>query len=262
MRIRSVGHALFAVSMIGLGVIGLSRGRFTPTWSGVPIGVPGRTAIAYLCAIILLLTGIGLLWRRTALLASRVLLVSFVIWMIFVRLPRFFFAPTAVDTWWAVGDTAAMIAAAGVLYVWFADSGEKALRTARIFYGIGLIPFGLAHFTNLKDTTPLIPGWLPWHVFWAYFTGAAFIAAGVAIITGVFARLAATLSAFQIGLFTLIVWVPIAMSGAATAPQWTEFLSSWVLTTVGWVVADSYRGMPWLAVGKLRLPVMSAQTAA
>ena len=260
MRIASWGHALFAASMIWLGVAGLSSGHFTPTWSGVPSGLPGRVALAYVCASICLLGGVGLLWERTAAMASRILLGSFLVWLVVVRLPRFVMAPSAVDAWWACGDTAAMIAAAWVLYAWFVGR-EESLRFARIFYGLALIPFGIAHFTNLKDTTPLIPGWLPWHVFWAYFTGAAFIAAGVAIVTGVFARLAATLSVFEIGLFTLIVWMPIVIAGAS-APQWNEFVSSCVLTTVAWVVADSYRGTPWLALGSSRLPVMSAQPAA
>jgi uncharacterized membrane protein YphA (DoxX/SURF4 family) len=153
-----------------------------------------------------------------------------------------------------------MVAATWVLYAWFAGGGEKNLFIARVFYGLALIPFGVAHFTNLKDTTPLIPGWLPLHVFWAYFTGGAFIAAGMAVLTGVFARLAATLSAWEIGLFTLIVWVPTVVAGP-TASQWTEFVTSWVLMAAAWVVADSYRGTPWLAVGKLRLPLMMTRAA-
>jgi uncharacterized membrane protein len=271
MRIASWGHAFFAVTLIGLGMVGLIIGGFTPTWSGVPRGVPAREALAYLCAAIALLCGVGLLWRRTALLAVRVLLAYLLLWLLLVRLPHFFFAPSAIDTWWAPGDSGVMVAAAWVLYVWLAGDqtaqrfsfagGDKGLRIARVFYGLAMIPFGVAHFINLKGTESLVPSWLPWHVSWAYFTGGAFIAAGIAVLSGVYARLGATLSAWQMGLFTLIVWGPVIVTGTANTGQWMEFIESWALTAGAWVVAESYRGTPWFAVGKLRLPIVRTQPA-
>src|SRR4029078_3623405 len=93
-------------------------------------------------------------------------------------------------------------------------AGDKGVRIARSLFGFGLIPIGLAHFIYLDATAPLVPSWLQWPVFWSYFTGGAFIAAGLAMITGVCARLAAVLVTLQIGLLTLLVWVPRIAAGS------------------------------------------------
>jgi hypothetical protein len=49
----------------------------------------------------------------------------------------------------------------------------------------------------------------------------------------------------------LLVWVPIVVAaGPKSAFQWSETVINAALTSGAWVVADSYRGISWLAVGK------------
>jgi len=259
-RIASAGHVAYAAAMIALGVLGLRAGDFVQIWEPVPKWVPARTALAYLCACISLGGGIGLLWQRTAAVAARVVFASLFVWLLVLRLPNLFYQKPLVLVAWSFGSTAVMVAAAWVLSIWFAGerdrqrlgffTDDRGLRIARVLYGLSLIPFGLAHFMYLDATTVLIPGWLPLHTAWAYFTGGAFIAAGLAVMFGVAARLAATLSTLQMGLFGLIVWVPRVVAGTVSDFQWGEFVVTFALTAGAWVVADSYRGTPWLAVGQ------------
>jgi uncharacterized membrane protein len=257
MGIASVGPAVFAVTLVGLGILGLFKREFAPIWEPVPKGAPARSLLIYLCALVPLVSG-GLLWQRAAAAAARVLLAFLLLWLLLLRLPLVAISFT-VSTWYSSCQTAVIVAAAWVLYAWFAGdrdrqrlrfaTGDNGVRIARVLYGLALIPFGLAHFLYLQATAPLVPAWLPAPMAWAYFTGGTFVAAGLAVLVGVYARLAATLSALQIGLFTLLVWVPVVAAGA-NASQRAEFVVSWALTAAAWVVADSYRGLPWLAVGQ------------
>jgi uncharacterized membrane protein len=256
MRIASTGHAVFSATMIGLGIVGLLYPDFVPVWNPFPASVPVRELFLYLGALISLMSGIGLLVPRLAPIAARLLLGTLLLWLLIFRLPNFLHEPLFAACW-TVFPLAVMLAAAWVLYVWFAAdwdhkhlsfvSSNNGLRIARVLYGLSLIFFGIAHFLAVQATTPLVPNWLPAHLFWAYFTGSTFIAAGVAVLIVLYARLAAALSALQIGLFLLLVWIPIVAAGSKVPFQWSETILNAALLAGAWIIAGSYQDTPWRA---------------
>ena len=259
LRIASPGHAVFAAALILVGIVGFIKGDLTSVWDGVPSSWPVvRAPLGYFCALVSVGVGIGLVWQRTATLAARVLFGYLVLWMAVFKLRFIVIAPLNEIVYQTNGVTAIYVAAAWVLYSWFAGdwdrqhlafvTSDKGVRIARLLYGLALIGLGFSHFAFLKNTYTLVPAWLPWHVGWAYFTGATYLAAAAGILLGVFPRLATLLVTLQIAGFTLLVWPPLALAGTITAFQWNEFLASTAITAASWVVADSYRGMPWLAV--------------
>jgi len=260
-----MGHAVFAATMIGVGVLGLVKGDFTAVWQPIyKIGL-GSEVLAYLCAVVSVVCGIGLLWGRKAVQAARVLLLYLLIWLLVFRIPGLLHGFT-VDVYWSLSQNLVLVAAAWVLYASFAGewdrrrvsvaTGGKGLRIARTLYGLAIIPFGIAHFQYVEHTASMVPSWLPAHVAWVYLTGGAFIAAGVSVLIGVCARLAAALSALQMGLFLALVWGPAVTTRSLNRFEWGEVLITWVLTAAAWVVADSYRGMPGLAGRKELTPAL------
>jgi uncharacterized membrane protein len=256
MRIARMSHRVFSVTMIGLGIVGLLYRDFVPVWNPVPASAPVRELFVSLGPLISLTSGIALLVPRMASIAARLLLAALLLWLVLFRLPNFIGA-SPFTACWSVFPLAVMLAAAWVLYVWFATdwdrkhlsliSGNNGLRIARVLYGLSLIFFGTAHFIDVQDTLLLIPNWLPAHLFWVYFTGCALVAAGVAVLIGIYARLASSLSALEIGSFLILVWIPIVAAGSKVPFQWSETILNAALLAGAWIIADSYRDTPWLA---------------
>jgi uncharacterized membrane protein len=250
MRIASPGHAALAATMIAIGIMGFIAGDFAPIWQPVSKTMPGRDVLVYLTALIALIAGIGLFWQRAAASAARLLLGVLVLWLLVFKAPSIWRAPTNSISYENCGETSVIVAGVWMLYAWFANDwdklrlgfvcGKSGVRIARTLYGLALIAFGIAHVQYVKETAALVPSWLPAHLFWAYFTGCAYIVAGIGVASGVLARAAAALVAVQMGMFTLLIWAPTIVAGPS-AEQWSEFVVSWTLAVSGWVVAESYR---------------------
>jgi uncharacterized membrane protein len=241
---KAASRIFFAVTMIAIGIIGFAGGGFAAIWEPVPKAAPGRELLAYLCALVALACGAGLLVRRTAAAAALVLLISLLVWTVLFKAPFIVRAPLEEVSYQSTGENLVLVAAAWILLAEFASTpkilaGTGGLRIAYLLYGLALIAFGLSHFVYLDMTAPLVPGWLPGpSIFWAYLTGGIYFAAGVMVAAGIAVRLGAMIAAVQIALITLLVWGLMIFAGPLSQMHWQETIVSWALTAGAWVIAS------------------------
>lgn len=241
MDAMKAARILFAATMVAIGIFGIVSGSFAPIWQPVPEAMPARLALSYLCSLVAVLTGAGLLARRSARSAALVLLIYLAVWTLAFKGVTLVRHPLVEVVYQSIGENAVLIAAAWML---FDRSGP---RLAQIVYGLALVAFGLSHFFYLDLTAPLVPAWLPAPVAWAYLTGAIYLATGISLLSGFAMRAGAMIAAAQITLITVLVWGPMVLAGNVSAEHWQEKIVSWALTAAAWVIAASFEGRPWLA---------------
>ena len=237
----------------------------------MPAWVPARPLLAYASGLVLLATGLGLLFKRTAAAAATVLTANLVLWVLLLQIPRVLSNAGTEIVWNGLGENLTLAAAGWILVVSLATPasrvarrGEQNLRVARAIFGIALLPIGLAHLTYVPQTTQLVPAWLPFRVGFAYVTGVAQIAAGLGIVLGVLPRLAATLEASALAIFGLLVWAPAVISPPTNRLSATALLITFAVSGAAWIVAGSLERVAhspaWIRLSASRPPAR-AQTA-
>jgi len=88
-----------------------------------------------------------------------------------------------------------------------ARGSDKLILFGPLFYAAPIAAFGTEHFT-VTGIVSMVPPWIPWHEFWVYLVGAGFIAAGLSLVTGIQARLAASLLGLTFFLFAVLMEAP------------------------------------------------------
>jgi uncharacterized membrane protein len=249
-RSQQPALTLFAIGMIGLGVLALIYGDFAMVWQPVAPWIPGRMVLAYASGVIMLLGGIGLLFAPTAAWAARILFPYLIVWLL-LKVPALVVAPKIEAVWLGVGEIAVLLTGGWVLFARLAGmqkessiAGENGVRLARILFAVSLLPIGLSHIIYVKETAALVPAWLPYRVGWAYLTGAGQMASGLGVLFSILPRMAAYAEAGMISLFTLLVWAPAIVAAPKARLPWTAFFISWAIASAAWVVAQNITPKP------------------
>lgn len=244
-----LGRVLFALSFAVLGAFTIGWHGFGAEWLPLPKAIVWHDALTALSGAILLAGGVALLVPRTSRLSSLVL-AGFLFVPLLLRIPYVAAHPLVEVAWEDISQSFIYVAGAWMIFSMLPHEGGVLanfgnVRAGRVVFALALPAIGLSHMFYLNLTAPLIPSWLPFHVPLAYFTGAAHIAAGAGILLGVLPRLAATLEAVMVSLFTLLVWVPTVIATPANRFYWSEICVSTAIAGAAWAVAGSFRGTPW-----------------
>ena len=218
-------------------------GRLQP----IPDWVPGHTPIAWLTGLFLIVGSLCILTGIAARLAATSLAVVLLLWTLVLQVPQFIAKPGG-GGYLGIFETFALFGGAWLLAAMTPGTGRRRSwdplvdsgRTAgRICFGVSLPFFGLSHFMYHDFVASWVPKWLPAPQFWAYFTGAAHLAAGVAILSNVLTRVAAILAAIMYGSWVILVHVPRVIAAPRDAFEWNGIFVASALCASALLVAGS-----------------------
>ncbi len=243
--LSNVGIYVYGVGAIVLGITGLLWGDFATNWQRVGANVPHREALAYLTAVVEILAGIAILWRRTARIGAAMLAILYSVFTL-LWVAQVFVTPRVYDAWGNVFEELALVIAAKVIYASLVPPGSMlAGKDALIskLYGVCAISFALNHFAYLARTASFVPKWIPpGQMFWAIATAIFFLLAAAAILSGFLAGLAAYLLTAMILSFEVLAWLPLLIANPHVHFVCTANSISLALIGATWVVADSLQG--------------------
>lgn len=226
----------YAAGVAGFGVMGLAFGDFALQLQPVPEHLILRTPLAYACALVLILGGGATLTHRWARAGFIALGLIFAAWALLFT-PFIRAAPLSVGSWLSFAEIASLSIAAWMAAHQLGAGGNRGiLRILRIACGACAIIFGLSHFAFPEVTANFVPKYFMAPYFWAYATGLGHIGAGVALISGILARLGTRLWALMMGGFALFVQLPPVIANPTSHSAWMLFLATTTLAGAAWLV--------------------------
>jgi uncharacterized membrane protein YphA (DoxX/SURF4 family) len=237
-----IGNRIYGAAAIALGLVGLAWGDFAAVWQPVPPETPGYTALAYATAVLLCGAGAALQWRRTS-AAGALLLALFSTIFAILWARRIIGHPEIFAVWSGTAEQLALAVGGLAVYVSQRPGDElfavRFAKACRLVFGLSLVAFGAAHFLYVTETAAMVPAWLPpGQRVWALATGAAHLLAGLALLSGIRALLAARLLTAMFVGFGLLVWLPQLFSAPHEHMAWAGNAINFALIGAAWAVAD------------------------
>ena len=247
------GRAIFATAMAGLGVQCMLRGNAVPALEPVA-GSSSLPLIGWITGLVLVAAAGAILLHSTAYYGAAAIAALLLLWVLLLHAPALAAAPTNGGEWTGAFETLALSGAAVLLFGLMKIAAgyerepepiaRRAVTIGRLMYGVSMPAFGVLHYIYIAYVASVIPGWIPAHVFFGYATGAAHVASGLSIVTGILSRIAAYCTAAMFGTWVLIVHLPRVFANAHGASEWTSMLIALGMCGGALLIASALSNIP------------------
>ena len=123
---------------------------------------------------------------------------------------------------------------------------DKLGAFSSICFAVPLAVFGAEHLSGARFIMNVVPVYMPWRLFWAYFVGGALIAASLSIATKIKVSWSGLLFGIMMFLFVAMIHVPRALVNPHARIPWVIVLREMSFGGAGWILAgnafDGWRG--------------------
>jgi len=157
---------------------------------------------------------------------------------------------TILAAFFEISPTVVSMCSAGILLflvaLWAAKTDitrthglDKIVALSNLCFAIPLAVFGALHLASAPFLAPMVPSYMPWRLFWAYFFGFALLAASLSIATKIQVRWSGLLFGIAMFLFVLMLDIPGVFANPRNRLQWTLALREASFAGGGWILAGS-----------------------
>ena len=116
---------------------------------------------------------------------------------------------------------------------------DKIVALSNLYFAAPLAVFGALHLSSVEFVLPMVPSYMPWHLFWAYFFGFALLAASLSIATKIQVRWSGLLFGIAMFLFVAMMDIPGSLANPEDRFGWTLAIREMTFGGGGWILAGS-----------------------
>jgi hypothetical protein len=241
-----VGRWLFALAMIFFGVEFFIYARSMTGPLPGPPWTRGGILLAWLICAGFILSGVSIASEKMARWAAMLLGAVVFLFALVHYLPTLMAHLHDPGPWTVIFELLAISGGAFVIAASFPPppSGEAVsilAEAGRFLIAISLVVFAVQHFMYASFVATLVPTWMPAHLFWAYFTGLAFVAAALSIATKKMIGLAGTLLGTMFLLWVVLLHAPRVAGAVRNGDEVTSLSVALAMSGVGFVVAGVFK---------------------